>query len=299
MTLPIAAWLPLAAIAAGAVAASAAQATFSVKADMVAAYATVTDGDGRLVPNLTRDDFELSTDGRPHPIAIFESGLQPITIAVLLDDSPSTTHTRARTEAAAGELLRHLRPGDKACVGTFDRTVNLDPRLAQSAAELIRRLGERPKAAAGTVLWDAIGAGISAVEREGGRRAVVVLTDGEDNSSLTDVARLRERIARSGVMVYAIAIQGPGGRVSPDLRDLARATGGWFFTLRASDRLAQTFQRIADELHQQYMVGFAVTERDGRAHALSLRVKRRGLSARVRASYVAPPAGMEVVKDER
>ena len=264
--------------------------------DVVACYATVVGEDGALVPHLTARDFELKADGKPQDITVFQAGLLPITIVVLLDDSPSMHASKPSTTVAGTAFIRRLRPGDRATVGVFSRTVTLDRALTSDTDELIGRLGVSSPVMAGTALWDALNAAMAVLEDEPGRRVVLVLTDGDDNTSEMTSVAMAERAIREGVMVYAIGIRGTEGRLSRGLKDLARDTGGFFFELKPSDNLTSVFQRVADELHAQYLIGFSPGVLDGRAHRLQLKARRPGLTVRARMSYVALAPGLPAPK---
>lgn len=267
------------------------QATFSTGITTVAIYATVVGEGGALEPGLSVKDFEVRDDGKLRTITQFESGSLPITMVVLLDDSPSLRASQPVTRAAATALIQRLKPGDRAMIGVFSRTVSLNGNLTGNHDELLEQLQSSLPLMAGTALWDAVNAGVSALEEEGGRRVVLLLTDGDDNSSQADASTIATRATREGIMIYAVGIRGAEQRLSKGLKDLALETGGWFFELKPSDNLVSTFQRVADELRNQYLLGFSPAVFDGKAHRLEVKVKRRGLTARARRSYLAVPSG--------
>jgi Ca-activated chloride channel homolog len=267
------------------------QATFSTDISTVAVYVTVVGEGGVLESGLTAKDFEIRDDGRARTITQFESGALPITMAVLLDDSSSMRPSQPRTQAAASALVHRLKPGDRATIGVFSRTVSLNGHLTESHEQLMEQLQVSSPLMAGTALWDAVNAGLSALEREGGRRVVMLLTDGDDNSSEADAPTIAARATREGVMIYAVGIRGAEQRLSKSLEALTLETGGWFFELKPGDNLSSTFQRVADELRSQYLLGFSPAVLDGKVHRLQIDVKRHGLTARARQSYVAVPSG--------
>ena len=267
--------------------ASRSQVTFSSGVNTVAAYVTVVGDGDKLVAGLSARDFEIRDDGQPRPITQFEAGTLPITIAVLLDDSPSMRGAQPTTRAAARAFVQRLRPGDRAATGVFSRTVRMDGGLTADRDDLLSRIEASSPVMAGTALWDAINAGVSALEDESGRRVVLALTDGDDNSSEVDASTVANTAAREGVMIYGIGIRGAERRLSKGLRDLTIETGGWFFELKPTDNLSGTFQRVADELHNQYLIGFSAQTLDGKVHHLEVKVKRAGLKVRARKSYVA------------
>jgi Ca-activated chloride channel family protein len=304
------------AVACGAALVGYAQEPFRTGARTVAVYATVTDSNSRLVPDLTRDDFEIYDDGDRQPISVFESAVQPIAIVVLLDRSASMQTNFRLVEVAAGELLKGLLPSDKARIGSFASRIQLDPReFTSDRGELLTILRTEMQPAGPTPLWNALSVSVTALRQAPLRRVILVFTDGVDNTmggrsvGLHHVMRAAQA---DDVMVYAIGltreIQGRGGRgrgvttgtqilgprpgptiqkPDPGLPRLAGETGGGYFELSRAAHLMTTFARVADELHRQYAIGFEPPKLDGKVHKIELRVKRPGLTARARKSYVA------------
>jgi VWFA-related protein len=254
---------------------------------VVPIYATVSDASGALVSNLTATDFQVDDNGKTVPITLFESGIQPITMAILVDRSPSLFPVAQRALSAVTELSRRLLPGDRACLGTFCQVVSLDPTLTADAGALVRRLGHDGPWPAGTALWDAVEAGRVALEREGGRRVILVVSDAKDNCSRVDVDALRARVQQDGIMIYAINIRGREGIDTSELGALARATGGWSFELKPADDVGAAARRVADELHRQYLLGFAPGSLDDKLHRIDVKVKKPGYSVHARRSYTA------------
>lgn len=267
------------------------QATFSAGINTVATYVTVVGEGGALQAGLSVKDFDIRDDGELRTITQFESGSLPITMVVLLDDSPSMRASQPVTQASATALVQRLKLEDRALIGVFSRTVALNGSLTGDQDALLGQLHASRPVMAGTALWDAVNAGVAALGEEGGRRVVLLLTDGDDNSSQADASTIATRATREGVMVYAVGIRGAEQRLGKGLKDLALETGGWFFELKSSANLGSTFQRVADELRNQYLLGFSPAVLDGKVHRLDVSVKRRGLTARARRSYVAAPSG--------
>jgi Ca-activated chloride channel homolog len=148
-----------------------------------------------------------------------------------------------------------------------------------------------------TRLWDAVDESIAQMEALEGRRVVVVFTDGDDSASKRGRDDVLERAREKDMMVYAVGLASEyfNGqskvRSRPDrgLRRVAEETGGGYFELSKKDELGPTFTRVAQELHSQYAMGFTPEVLDGKIHKLEVRVKRPGLTARSRRSYVATP----------
>jgi VWFA-related protein len=281
-------------ILAAAIAAAAFAHQFRSGTNVVEIYATVVDRNGRVVPDLVQDDFQVYDNGKLQKITVFDRGTQPITMALLVDESPSVSQASSRIAAAVEEFAKHFLPGDRATIGAFSHLVRLDRVLSESPAALVPKMfAGRPRFPSGTALWDALDAGRDALTAEAGRRVVLVLTDADDNCSMLEPDAVSSHIEREGTMVYAIGVKGNSGLPVSDLRPLTRNSGGYYFELRRDDDLPSTLARVADELHRQYLVGFTPALLDGRAHELRVEVKRSGLTARARRSFVAAPRGRD------
>ena len=310
-----------------------AQPTFSAGSRTVAIYATVLGSDGRLTPDLRRNDFEVYDNGKLQELTLFANDVQPITVVMLLDRSGSMLANFQLVEQAAEQFVSVMGPADKARIGSFSNRIELDPRdFTSNHDELLGILRTELQEEGPTPLWNAVNVGITALLHQEGRRVVLVFTDGVDNpangrsnnSSLNDVMK---RAEEENVMVYAIGFAGSnasygggfggggygGGRFGgrrgfggpprgggsgrtatekPDsgLPKFAAATGGGYFELTSTKDLADTFKRVADELHHQYALGFAPAALDGKMHALQVRVTGTGATVRARRSYLASKA---------
>ena len=147
-----------------------------------------------------------------------------------------------------------------------------------------------------TRLFDALEASLDALLDVDGRKVILLLTDGQDSASELGWRDVLDRAVVEEVMIYSIGLEveyfdGRGvRRTRPDrsLRRLAEETGGGYFLLEETDELGPTFTRVSQELHSQYVLGFAPSVRDGKQHSLEVRVTGRGREARDRRSYIAP-----------
>ena len=288
----------------------------------VAVYATVTDKDGRLIPDLEKDAFEIYDNGKLQPTTVFSKEIQPITVVMMLDRSGSMAGNFRLIQAAGEAFVRKLRPEDKARIGSFAARIQVDPETFTSDQEqLVRILRTELQDEGPTPLWNAVNVAITSLLREEGRRVVLVFTDGDDNpmnfklnnNTLMDVM---ERAQRENVMIYAVGLAstmspgsrggygrrggfgggfGGGGfgggiagnRPDPGLATLAAETGGGYFELTRAEDLSSTFARVADELHRQYALGFEPPKLDGKTHKLEVKVKQAGAKPRARKTYVA------------
>jgi Ca-activated chloride channel family protein len=296
------------------------QQPFRSGARTVAVYATVTDEKGRLVPDLTREDFEIYDNGRRQPLTVFESAVQPISVVMLLDRSGSMQTNFRLVEVAAGEFIKALLPQDKVRIGSFATRIQLDPRdFTTDRGELLTILRTELQPAGPTPLWNAVSVGVTALRHQDGRRVILIFTDGVDSPmggrtvGYVDATRSAQA---DNVMVYAVGLSrerfgrgrrgatrgssrgglagfgqnvSPIQRPDPGLPRIAAETGGGYFELTRAADLPSTFSRVADELHRQYALGFEPSQLDGKNHRLELKIKRSGLVARARRSYLARP----------
>ena len=260
----------------------------------VAVPVTVTDRDQRLVTDLTREDFEILDDGRPREITVFVNEALPITVVVMLDTSISMALRLGDLFAGAEQFLLRLLPDDRAVVGAFNDKIQVEGEFTADRDRLIASLKELQQGNA-TRLYDATDASLELLQGVEGRRVVIVFTDGDDHGSRLRAGRVLDRARSDEVMIYGIGLQTEyfNGqrwvRTSPDriLRRFAEETGGGYFNLKKDSELGPPFTRIAQELRSQYVLGFEPDVLDGRVHKLETRVKRPGMTARARKSYVA------------
>ena len=279
----------------GGLTAYAQQPTFRTGTRTVALYATVTDAQKRLVPDLMKEDFEVLDNEKPQALELFLNEVQPITVVVMLDTSASMTGNLKLLEQAAEQFLIRMLPQDKGLVGAFNDKIEFFPATFTSDRDrLIRSLRDLDFGNP-TRLYDAIAASMERLEGIDGRRVVLVFTDGADTGSRADSGNVLEQARRDDVMIYAVGLRSDyfnGARQvrsKPDsgLKRLAEETGGGYFELDNTSDLAPTFTRVAQELHSQYVLGFTAPVLDGRIHRLTVRVKQPGMTARARRSYVA------------
>lgn len=261
---------------------------------------TVTDKRGRFVTNLTRDDFEVIENRRPQSIAEFTAETDlPLRLGILIDTSNSIRDRfRFAQEAAVQFINGTVRPRqDKAVVVSFDTSPQLVADLTDDVVALEKRVRDlRP--GGGTSLYEAIyficrDKLAQDQPRHKFRRAIIMVSDGEDNQSRFTRDQALEMAQKADVVIYSIStnitrIETDGDKV---LKYFASETGGQaFFPFKVED-LAQSFENIANELRHQYNIFYRPDplKTDGRYHAVTLRVKgRRDLVVRARKGYYAP-----------
>jgi Ca-activated chloride channel family protein len=274
--------------------------TIKVSTASVPVYVTVTDSDKRLVADLTIDDFEILDNGKPQVINVFENKPVPITVVVMIDTSGSITASLGLVKDGAEQFLLRLLPDDKAQVGEFSDKIKFHPgSFINDRDRLIYLLKHELDFGYPTRLYDAIDQSIDRLQPEDGRKVVIVFTDGDDTASKVGSGKVMDRAREKDMMIYAVGLQveyfngQQKVRSSPDrgLKRLAEDTGGGYFELKKTADLGETFTRVAQELHSQYVLGFSPEALDGKVHKLEVRVKKGGMNARARKSYVAASAG--------
>jgi Ca-activated chloride channel family protein len=272
------------ALAAAVIAVGAQNQAFRASVHTVPLYPLVSGADGRLVTNLTRDDFIVLDNGAPAAIDVFSSETQPITATLLLDMSSSMDDHLTRVRESATSFVRAIGAADRVRIGTFGSEVALSPLLTGDKAVLERILREELWPGGSTPLWTALDGSMKSLASETGRRIVVVVTDGVDTSSASQTAVI-DRAIGGLFMIYAIGLEGRG--VGTKLVDLITKTGGGHFVLQRTDDLSAAFDRLTTELRHQYLVGFTPSPLDGRVHELEVRVKRPGMTVQAPKQFVA------------
>jgi Ca-activated chloride channel family protein len=284
------------------------QATFRSGVDLVTVSATVRDSKGRLVTNLTQKDFQVIDSGQPRAINEFRSERAPLSLAILFDVSGSMDISARATAAkfAAYHLLSSLDDGrDEAGLFAFDSRLREVAPFTVDTRALKGALGEVDSFGA-TSLHDAISAAAERVAtRPMARRAVVVLTDGIDTSSVLSPAQVSAKAAAIDVPVYIIATVMPiddpfSDRATPGskrqapasvgtIEDLARWTGGALHYSSSSASAFKAARAVVDELRHLYLIAFEPGAVPG-WHPLEIRTSQKDFVVRTRGGYVAGPS---------
>jgi len=261
-------------------------AQFSSSTTGVEVYATVNDAAGRPVRGLTMSDFEVLEDGVGQSISAFAAGDFPLRVAIALDRSFSMAGEPLKAARdATRTFLSALRPTDESIVLGIGSEVTIVAPSTES------RDGQRRAVAAidawgRTKLNDAVVDAIGATDGTRGRRAVVILSDGDERDSQTSASDVIDRARRSNVMVYPVGI----GKERPSLfAELSTVTGGRSFYNRDLRTLESTMRTIAEELGHQYLLGYSPSRPLVAGHdewrAIKVRVKRSGVTVRARDGY--------------
>jgi Ca-activated chloride channel family protein len=275
---------------------------FGSEVEVVTVNVAVTDPRTRgFVSGLHAGSFLVLEDGIPQRLCLFEQERMPIEVTLLLDSSNSMAPRLPAVKAAARRLVRTLRPEDQAEVYHFNQRLELAQPLTSDQGALEQAI-DALAADGATGLFNAVYMSIKGAEaRKAGqdprRRAVVVLTDGADTSSLVTDDQVLQLARKSELTVYAINLAETRRVADPaDMRGvhflaaLTRDTGGRAFFPKALAELEGVYATIADELRTQYTLGYVSSNerRDGAWRAVAVQTTGRGSILRHRAGYYAP-----------
>ena len=265
-----------------------AAAQFASGVNVVEVYATATDQAGEPVVGLTRDDFVVRENGEPQQVTTFAEGEFPLAAAIALDRSFSMAKSRLGVaKSAARVFLGELRPADESMIIAIGSEVEvIAPRSTDRAAQYAAL--NKLDAFGTTSLYDAILLALDAVQDAKGRRALVLLSDGDDRFSKASAGEVVARARRSDVLIYPVAF----GRERPPLfAELAALTGGRSSHVKEPRELSETLGSIARELRHQYLLGYSPKKPIGSGQeewrSISVTVNRPTVRVRARDGYVA------------
>jgi VWFA-related protein len=260
---------------------------------------TVTDRHGHFIKDLKRDDIKVLDDGKPAAISSFSSQTDlPLRVGLLIDASSSIRDRfRFEQEAAIEFLNQIVRPvSDQAFVLGFDSVSEITQDFTDDTAKLAHGI-HMLRPGGGTALFDAIYEAsknklATAQAKVPTRRAIILLSDGEDNQSRVTREQALEMAQRAEVIIYAISTNISGIKTRGDkvLERFAEATGGRVFFPTKLEEVTQAFSQIQDELRSQYALAYKPAEfmADGRFHSIAIESGRKGLRIRSRRGYYAP-----------
>jgi Ca-activated chloride channel family protein len=279
--------------------------SFRAGVELVSLNVTVTDGAAHYVTDLTAPDFDVFEDGVKQEVTFFNRTNLPIALALLLDTSASMETKLPTVQEAAIGFARRLRPQDLAEVIDFDSRVVVLQNFTGNAADLEQAI-RKTSAGGSTSLYNAVYIALKDLRKvvarnaeEIRRQAIVLLSDGEDTSSLLPFEEVLDLSKRSETAIYAIGLRAPEVPSSSAksfkeaefvLRQLAQETGGRAFFPNQIGDLVNVYGQISDELSSQYTVGYTSRnpKRDGGWRRVVVRLNRPSLTARTKQGYFAP-----------
>jgi Ca-activated chloride channel family protein len=273
--------------------------------ELVSLNVSVTDPEGSYVTSLEQADFEVFEDGAKQSITFFSRKQQPIALAVLLDTSNSMEGRMGTAQEAAIGFARRLQPDDVAEVIEFSSRVNILQAFTNDANALEEAIRSTTPDGS-TALYNAIYISLKSLgkikartEDEIRRQAIVVLSDGDDTSSLMPYEEVLELAKRSETAIYTIGLRDQREGTRPTfkeaeyvLRQLAQETGGRSFFPNTVHELPKIYEQISQELSTLYSIAYTSKNplRNGAWRRIVVRVAKPGLIARTRQGYYGPTA---------
>jgi Ca-activated chloride channel homolog len=277
--------------------------TFRTGIDLVSLNITVTEGaSARYVTDLNAQDFQIYEDGVQQEITVFNRSNLPIALSLLMDTSASMEGRLPIAQEAAVGFARKLRPQDLGELIDFDSRVVILQPFTNKAADLEQAI-RRTSAGGSTSMYNAIYIALKDLKKvvaasveDIRRQAIVVLSDGEDTSSLLPFEEVLDLAKRSETAIYTIGLRASDvsarGFKEAEfvLRQLSQETGGRSFFPTAAAELPAIYGQIADELSSQYTVGYTSKNlrRDGAWRRIVVRIARQGAAPRTKQGYFGP-----------
>lgn len=276
---------------------------FRAGVDVVSLNVTVVDSQNHFVTDLDQADFSILEEGIPQEILYFSRSSLPIALSLLIDSSASMEERMITAQEAAIGFARRVRPQDLAQVVDFDSTVEIRHGFTSDIPALETAIRSTISGGS-TSLYNAVYIALRELakvkvksEEEVRRQAIVLLSDGEDTTSLVSYEQVLDLAKRSETAIYTIGLQprdttGLKGFREAEfvLRQLAQETGGRAFFAQRVEELAGVYGQIAEEIASQYTIGYAPknTKRDGTWRRIQAQVARPNVTARTRRGYYAP-----------
>jgi VWFA-related protein len=279
---------------------------------LVNLFATVRDKNKKIMANLKQEDFRISEDNQDQKIAFFSKEVAlPITLAMLLDTSGSEQEMLgAIQEAGSGFIGRVIRKGDEALVMSFDSNVDLLSDFTDERSQLERAIRKTrinvpdqgsmagnpgpigSRQITGTALYDAIYLACSEkLSSEAGRKAIVIVTDAQDEGSKVKLEEAIEAAQRTDTVIHILLVVDPRYGGNPGVaHKLADETGGRMISVRSEKKLVEAFDEISEELRSQYTLGYYPTNstRDGKFRKIKVDTASHDLKVLARKGYYAP-----------
>ena len=291
--------------------------TIKTEVGLVNVFATVRDKNKHIIPTLKKEDFRIFENDQEQKIAFFTAEKTlPVTLGLLIDTSGSEQNRLpAEQEAATRFLNRVLRKGDEAMVISFDVDVDLLSDFTEDRAQLDRAIRSarinapmvsmtnpgplppesRTRGLRGTAFYDAIWVACGEkLTTEAGRKALVIITDADDQGSRVRVEEAIEAAQRTNTVVHILLVHDPGYGWRPDVgHKIADATGGRVIEVSSEKHLQEAFDQISEELRSEYTIGYYATNsaHDGTFRKIKVETTDKDLKVLARKGYYAPKDG--------
>jgi Ca-activated chloride channel homolog len=272
--------------------------TFTAETNLVPLQVTVTDKAGKLLTNLPQSAFHVYENGVEQTIKLFKREDVPVSMGIIIDNSGSMRDKRTRVAAASMALVKASNPQDEVFIVNFNDDAYLDQKLTSDIKKLEEAL-DKIDARGGTAMRDAISMSIDYVKQYGkhDKKVLLVITDGNDNTSNESLEQLYRKSQQSGVLIYSIGLLNEeepreAKKAKRALKELAEASGGMDYYPKDLAEVERITPLVAHEIRNQYIVGYipSNTVLDGKFRRISVTVKAGGNPlVRTRNGYYATP----------
>jgi VWFA-related protein len=283
--------------------------TINVDVNLVVLHATVVDRKGRMVNDLKQDDFRVFEDNVAQKLSVFSHADIPVTLGIVIDDSGSMREKRQAVNASALTFVKTSNPQDQVFVVNFNDVYYLDtPGDFATNIEELKAALDKIDSRGGTALYDAVYASLDHMKLGNrDKKVLLIITDGEDNSSRYSFEELLRYAQKSNALIYTIGLLGeeePGGlfrmrgggphRAAKILRKVAEVTGGETYFPKSLDEVEGTCEQIARDIRNQYTLAYypSNAKKDGSFRMVrieTVNAKSRGqFVVRTRPGYYAP-----------
>lgn len=281
---------------------------YRLDARLVLLHASVVDKNGKLVTNIPQSAFKVFEDGVEQPIKLFRREDVPVSMGILVDNSGSMSNKRSRVAAAALDLVKQSNPDDEVFIVNFNDDTHFDQPLTNDVKKLEAALA-RLEARGGTAMRDALNKSINYVKKNGkkDKKVLVVITDGNDNSSDITLEQVVRQAHSNDVLIYAIGLlneeEAKEARAAKRaLKSLVEASGGLDYYPKSTSDVQEITPRVAHEIRNQYILGYTSSNPalDGTFRQVKVTVNgfghptvrtRNGYYATPTARLMAPPLG--------
>ena len=273
---------------------------FTADTRLVVVHASVADKNGKLVTNLSQSAFKVFENNVEQPLKLFRREDVPVSMGILIDNSGSMRDKRVKVAAAALELVRASNPQDEVFVVNFNDDAYLDQSFTNSAKKLEEAL-EKFDTRGGTAMRDAVRMSIDYVKAKGkkDKKVLVVITDGNDNTSTMGLEDLVKKSQQNEVLIYLIGILGDedqreAKKARKAMKLLAEASGGMDYYPKDLEEVERLTPEVAHEIRNQYTLAYTPTNvaLDGTFRKINVVVNASGRpTVRTRNGYYASPGG--------
>jgi VWFA-related protein len=274
-------------------------ATFKLDTQLVPLYVSVIDKNGKMVTNLPQSAFKVFENNVEQTLKIFNREDVPVSMGIIIDNSGSMREKRPKVAAAALELIKASNPQDEVFIVDFNDVAYLDAEFTSNIKKLEQVL-DKIDTRGGTAMRDAISMSIDYAKEKGkkSKKVLLVITDGNDNTSNETLEQLVRKARQSEVLIYSIGLLNDeepreGKAAKRALNELAIASGGLAYYPKTLGEVESITPQIAHEIRNQYILAYSPlnTALDGTFRAIKVTVKAPGNpTVRVRNGYFATPA---------